>query len=251
MAITPVGNAKSPTTENAANVGPTATVTPPGGLQSGDYVVVLAGYRGTSVTLAVGTTGGQTWTSETAQTQSTTNTSRLFHCRFNGTWSADPTFTVTSGTNAIIAYMTAWRGVHGTTALDLAIAQAGYAAPSTPFDVARAGLTTVTDKAVVLYFWLSSDNNTWAMQTAGLDQIEAMWRVTTTTGLAISLGYMTQWTAGASGSFTNRQTALGGDAGTTHVLALRPATITTILEDRKRIGIGIWRPVPTAQTRRR
>lgn len=251
MAITANGSAKSPTTENAANAGPTATVTPPGGMQSGDYVVVMAAYRGTGVTLAVGTTGGQTWTSETAQTQGTVITSRMFRCAFNGTWSADPTFTVTSGTNGIIAYMSVWRGVHATP-IDTALAQTGYAAPTTPFDVARAGLTTTAKGAAVLYWWLSSDNNTWAMQTAGLDQYEAMWRQTTTTGLAVSLGWLIQPTASlASGSFTNRQSALGGDAGTTHVIALAPATITAMTEEKKRIGIGIWRPVPTAQTRRR
>jgi hypothetical protein len=189
-----------------------------------DYVVVMVAYRGTGVTLAVGESGGQSWTSENEQTQSTVITSRMFHCKFNGTWSADPSFTVTSGTNGIIAYMSVWRGVDPSSPIDTALAQAGYAAPANPYDVTRAGLTTTNNNAVVPYWWLSSDNNQWTLQGShGLSQNEAYWRQTTTTGLSVSMGYKTVATGGsASGDVTNRQTAFGGDAGTTHIIALNP-----------------------------
>jgi hypothetical protein len=227
MAITLFGTAKDPSSENAANAGPTAVVVPPGSMLANDYVVVLAAYRGTGVTLAVGTDGGQSWTSETARTQGTVITSRLFRCKFNGTWSNNPDFTVTAGTNGIIAYLSAWRGVDPSTPIDTALAQTGFAAPANPYDVVRAGLTTTYDNAVAIYWWLSSDNNTWALQgSPGLTQPEAMWRQTTTTGLSVSMGYKTIATGGsASGDATNRQTALGGDAGTTHIISLKPAII--------------------------
>ena len=192
-----------------------------------DYIVVVIVSRTTGDTITNTTTGGQTWTAETAVNQ-TLNSSRVFHARFNGTWSAAPVFNC-AGTVTCTAYMTVFRGVDTTTALDTAVVGSIFAAPSTPFDVGNPGLTTVTADAMVEYVWTSQDDNTWALQSGGptLSQVEPMWTNTSGSDQSISVGYGIIASAGASGAKTNEQTANGGDSGTVFAIALRPSATTT------------------------
>jgi hypothetical protein len=219
--ITLVGTAKDPAVAGAANIGPSAAVVPPVAMQANDYVVVLACYRtGTTTTVSVLTTGGQTWTSSTQVSAAAGNQCRVFHARFNGTWTADPAFGVTAGTATIGAYMLVFRGVDPTTALDVAITGSAVT-PIAPCDVATTGITTATDKAMAIFLWSSVDDNTWALQAGGptLTQPETQWKVGT--NYSFSVGYAEQTPAGATGTSTNRQTLLGCDGATRWSLALR------------------------------
>lgn len=217
------GTAKSPTSDNSANAGPTATITPPGSMTSGQFVVVIATYRGTSGTMTVGTTGGQSWSNAT-QYSSGNFRSNVFWCVFNGTWSANPTFTVTSGTNAILAYMEVWNGVDTSGGpFDVSPTSGSDAGADTTIDIAD--WSTSTNNAVAVNVIVSQDNNTYDTFTGGWTQAESQWRVTTTTGLSSARSYKTQATAGAVGAYSANQATLGPDAAVTWHFALKPVGV--------------------------
>jgi hypothetical protein len=205
-------------------IGPTLAVTPPTGMVSGDVVVMFAHYRGT-VTLEMSETGGQAWSALTQTQYSTTSTSRIFYATYNGTWSADPSVTVTTGTESMVVGMYVFRGVDGSNPLDVVQSTAGYAATT---NVTRSGITTNTGGAMVLAFWSSVDDNSWDLMTRSQTDGVSGWRGLTTvsnqggTDNSISVAYKIMPTAGASGDVTNRQTRNGGDAGATHIIALKP-----------------------------
>jgi hypothetical protein len=202
--------------------GPTSEVTPPGGMKSGDVALIFAYYRG-NVTLSISETGGQTWTALSQVTQGTTNTSGIFYTVFNGTWTANPSVTVGSGTSGLTVAMYVFRGVDPDNVLDVPQSASGYTAPATPFDVTSTGITTNTDGAMVLAFWSSQDDNSWTVQTSGWMNLGGgQIRNQAGTDNSISVAFKIVPTAGASGDVTNRQILNGGDAGTTHILALKP-----------------------------
>src|SRR5258708_5216342 len=99
MAITFFGVSATPT-DNGTNATSTITLAPPLSMVAGDLVFVYSYCRTNSSTIAVTTTGGQTWFSGTAtNSANAVLTSNFFWCRFNGTWSVNPIFTYGASTN--------------------------------------------------------------------------------------------------------------------------------------------------------
>ena len=234
MAITYFAAAAMPADNDATgNAGPTVTITPPGSMATNDYVVVLLSYKSTATNLTFNntTTGGQSWSSDTKRAGATGMMSQIWRCRYNGTWTANPVWTMSnSGTSPMQGAMLVFRGVDTATPIDVAEASAQYAAPSSPFDVTITGVTTGTSGAVVLALWASNDDNSWTVQTAGWTNPggQAQWRNLAGTDISLAAAYKEITPAGASGNITNRQTANGGDSGNTHILALRPAAAAAI-----------------------
>jgi len=98
MAITYFGSASLPTT-HGGNIPSPTVITPPSSMSSGDLVVVACCNRIQDDTQAVSEDGGQTWTAlSTYSGGSTTCTVTWFWCTFNGTWSANPSWSH-GGTN--------------------------------------------------------------------------------------------------------------------------------------------------------
>lgn len=225
MAATFFGDARMPATDDANAAATTATLTPPASMATDDYVVVVVVNDQISQTISISNAGGQTWTSETKQQQNS-STLQIFHCRFNGTWSANPAWSWTTSSPYVV-WMTVFRGIDTTTALDVAVAYAAQAAPATPFDVTIAAnsLTTVTDGAMIVAIWYANDNNTHALQTAGWTNpnAQAQWRNSGGTDCSLAIGYKVQATAGGNEATVDRQLTLGGDSGQSAILALRPA----------------------------
>lgn len=199
---------------------------PPAGMQEGDYVVAVFHVASSGVTLSITNTGGQTWVEESqiAVPGGSTHV-RVFHCRFNGTWDANPVFShnLESG-RAGLLHISVWRNVDETTALDAPYTSEPFAAPSSPYHVTRPEIVTQTDGAVALAIWNSRDNNSWALVTPGWTNVngETQWRDSSIS--SISMAWKKVTPAGGSGAVVNRQSALGGDPGVTHILALRPAS---------------------------
>jgi hypothetical protein len=202
-----------------------------------DYVVVLSSYRTNSGTQNIsvlddtGNTGGQTWVEGTSLNGGTTNTvSRIHHCRFNGTWDANPAFGHnTGGTNPLSGKMLVFRGVNTTTAIDVAIAQVANAAPGTPFDVSIAEITTVTDGAMVVAFWTTDDDNSWTIQTSGFTaSTPAQTRNLSGSDSSIAAAWKIFASAGPTGAVVSRQHTVTDDDTNTHILALRPAPATGV-----------------------
>ena len=106
MSITYFGSASTPADNGTNTANPTA-VTPPGSMLAGDLVLMIGESRASSATLAISSAGGQSWTSGT-QLNQTNCRIMLFWCRFNGTWSANPSVSF-GNTNQHIVVMHVFR----------------------------------------------------------------------------------------------------------------------------------------------
>src|SRR5262245_59007237 len=162
MAITFFGVASQPA-DNSTQVGPTVTVTPPASMVAGDLIIVIGQYRGAgTVNITTSNLGGQSW-SQFRHANATNCRVRLFFCRFNGTWSANPSFTVTSGTLPMTVVMHVFRPTSSTKhfILDVGPTRGTFTAGSTPFTKSITGLTTKQANTVTIAVFASVDDNTW------------------------------------------------------------------------------------------
>lgn len=217
MAITLFGVASGPADGGAQSAGASRALTPPASMVTGDLVDVIVACRGATETLSVATTGGQTWNSETLR-QGNGMAVRRFWCRFNGTWGANPAW-VSGGlvaTDPLSIFMSVWRPTTGTNtwAIDVAEDTNTFTGPVAPSDVTATGRTTLAANTVSIFTFVSLDENTWAIQTGGFTNAgTAQYRNSTGGDLSLSTAYLIKTSAGATGSVTNRQLTLGGDAG--------------------------------------
>lgn len=216
-------SASNPADNGSGNTAP-VVITPPASMQAGDLCFVTVCFSGTSGTLTVSATGGQTWNSLTTRNQ-TRNRARSFWCVFNGTWSASPSWTGSSTSN-VIARMLVFRPDGGTAsswAVDVAESSATYSAPSSPYTVSITGVTTGVPSVVVIAGWTSADDNTWGSLTAGWTALTDP-QIRNTYGTyqqSVSHAYMIKASAGATGNVSQVQATNGGDAGTSIIMAFR------------------------------
>lgn len=217
MTITYYGHAANPAdsaTVKFANPDAPLPITPPAGMATGDLVFVIVALRDIS-SLSVSNAGGQTWTSE-AEVSTGSATHRRFWCTFNGTWSANPTFTAAYlGTYAkMSAVMLVFRPSGSPTwAVDVAQTNATVAL-SSPWDVTATGHTAIAASTVSIATWVSTVTSppVAALQTGGWTNPDSQtqWRNTngTSTDLIISAAYKIQTSAGATGNVVNRFTGV-------------------------------------------
>jgi hypothetical protein len=225
MAITYFGSASTPL-DNATNTANPTVVTPPGSMLAGDLVLMIAESRDSTATLAISNTGGQSWTSETQQNQTNCRI-RLFWCRFNGTWTANPSVSF-GNTNPHIVVMHVFRPSNTSSvwAVDVAQVSGNYAAPGGAHTVTIPGITTITDGALVFAAWASSDNNTWGSLTAGWSTPGlAQYRNSSGNDQSETHAYKVMATAGASGNVSKNQATLGGDAGAYLIIAFKAVIV--------------------------
>ncbi|HYH14575.1 MAG TPA: hypothetical protein VD794_05120, partial [Flavisolibacter sp.] len=146
--------------DNAAQAGPTATIVPPGNMQTGDLVVVYAQYRSgnTDPTLSIAATGGQSWVSETVDNGLANQTIRIFWCRFNGTWTApNPSVQVSTGTAALSASMYVYRPTSPSNFWAIHAGPA-HSTTSTTTNTITPGYNTTVDNTVTMAFWANTSN---------------------------------------------------------------------------------------------
>jgi hypothetical protein len=108
--ITYVGSASNPADNGLTNTSPVA-VTPPS-MKAGDLVYLMAQNReiqANITSIAMSQLGGQTWTEVMTfgGTGVDPPTMKLFTCRFNGTWSANPSvaFVTTTPVNSAVMHV--------------------------------------------------------------------------------------------------------------------------------------------------
>ena len=222
-AISYIASASNPADNGSSNTSP-RDVTPPGGMVTGDLVILVANVTTAGATLAISATGGQAWTSQPDNTTNTTQ--RIFWARFNGTWSANPSVSFSDTTNTTVV-MHVFRPTSGTNtwAIDVAQTNASFAAPGGARDVTITGITTVTNGALVFATWATTDDNSWGLQTAGWSNAgQSQYRNRQSNDSSQSSAYKIMPVAGASGDVVNRQTANAPDAGNSSILAFREVT---------------------------
>ena len=223
MSIAYFNSASTPADGSSNTTNPTV-VTPPTGMLAGDLVLMIGESRDSTATLAISNTGGQSWTSETQQNQTNCRI-RLFWCRFNGTWSANPSVSF-GNTNQHIVVMHVFRPSNTSSVWQVDVAQVSnnFSAPVSPYTVTIPGITTITDGALVFAAWASTDNNTWGSLTAGWST-PGLAQYRNNSNLSQTHAYKVMATAGASGNVSKNQATLGGDAGAYLIIAFK-AVIT-------------------------
>lgn len=203
------------------DVGPNATIPAPAGLVVGDLCVVYCYYRGATQSWSITTTGGQSWV-PCATHRSATQMVQAFWCRFNGTWAANPVFTVGSGAETAIAVLHAFRGNRGADsrwALDqppLLNSGAGTA-------FAVAGVTPQALRTISIACVASLDDNTYTLTAPGRWRRlgGAQYRSTGGRDGAVAFASLAQNAAQPTGAVTFTQATLGADAGITLVLTFK------------------------------
>jgi hypothetical protein len=219
--MTYFGSASTPVDNGSNNANPTA-VTPPGSMQAGDLVLMIGQARANAGALTISAPGGQSWTSETQQNQSNCRL-RLFWCRFNGTWSANPSVSMGSAANNTVV-MHVFRPSNTSSVWAVDVAQVSGTFTNASTTVTIPGITTITDGALVFAAWASSDDNTWGTLTgtgAWFTPGSAQYRNTSGADASQTHAYRVMATAGATGNVSKTQLTLGPDAGARLIIAFR------------------------------
>ena len=228
ISITYISSASTPADGGNNTTNPTVVI-PPGSMQAGDLVLMIGLSRDSTATLAISNTGGQSWTSETQQNQTNCRL-RLFWCRFNGTWSANPSVSF-GNTNPHIVVMHVFRPSNTSSVWQVDVAQVSgnFAAPPAPRTVTIPGITTNTDGALIFATWATADNNTWGNLTAGWTTPgSAQYRNSSGNDQSQTHAYRVMATAGATGNVSKNETGSGGggyEAGAYLIIAFK-AVIT-------------------------
>ena len=218
-AITYQGSASNPA-DGGSLGSATVAVTPAGGTQAGDLIILVANSRNTSNTIAISNTGGQTWTAETAN-GITNTTRRIFWAQYNGTWSANPSVSFASSTATTVS-MHVFRPTISTNTWAIDVAQNLSTFTNASTDVSIASITTLNNGALVFANWASTDNNSWNIQTGGWSTAgSGQYANRDGNDSSQSSAYKIMPTAGASGAVVNRMSAAGTDAGVTAILAFK------------------------------
>jgi hypothetical protein len=225
MSIAYFGYANTPTDNQTNTANPTA-VSPPAGMLAGDLVLITAVSRASSGTLDIFNDGSQSWTKETQQNQTNCRI-RLFWCRFNGTWDANPSVSF-GNNNPHIVVMHVFRPSNPSSVWQVDVAQVpgNYPAPGGAHTVTIPGITTNTDGSLVFAYWGSQDNNTWGNLTAGWTTPGlAQYRNSSGNDQSQTHAYRIMATAGDTGDVSKDQTGGGSDRGAYLIIAFK-AVIT-------------------------
>lgn len=220
-------NINSTPADNGTQAGPTVAVAPPGSMVAGDLVCMVAGYKNSGVTMAVSATGGQTWTSETAGGGATSGlTIRLFWCRFNGTWGANPSVTITSGTLAMSVHLLVFRPNAGssTWSVSAAMAVTDQGASANIAPVARA--IPIGDMGFSAC--ISNDDNTYTSGGGGYTLIGTQFRNLQGNDIAMGFAYKE-----SVNNFTDnpvwQQATLGNDTWATLFIGFHENPVTVFI----------------------
>ena len=227
----------------AANAGPTVTIDKDAGAlssaQAGDLIVVVVQYRAVADTGTMGQVlpneyGGQNWNIERGHTGSSHH-SRIIWCRFNGTWTADPTFShyvngAVSGSLALTAVAMVFRP--DSTAKHWVVCngpiRGTFTAGSSPFTKTITGLTPRKNDTVTVGVFSTADDNTWgSLSGTNWTQsgLSAQYRNTTGSDQSLAIVYQLQGTAAATNNVSLNQATLGGDAGGTQIVSFAAITM--------------------------
>ncbi|MBW0179435.1 hypothetical protein [Sediminibacterium sp.] len=200
----------------------TPAVTPPADMEDGDLILLIGQRRVSNITFTISATGGQDWNALPALTGTANVSARIFWCRFNGTWTANPSISMSgTGGNTITMHVFrppsrgyAWK-------LDVDQVQTGSAAAAT---ITRTGVTTDNANTVTLASWFTADDNSWG----NLNDISGTgWAVTGNaqyrnrqgTDQSATFAHLIRTTSGATGNVSKQQTANGNDATRTAIVS--------------------------------
>jgi hypothetical protein len=197
--------------DNGTNATTTITLTPPASMVTGDLVVVTLTQRGTA-TFSVGIDGGQSWNSIGRNVGTANVALETYWATYNGTWSANPRFDFSAGTNTT-GVMIVFRPDDNTKVWATEqIATTNAAAAAT---ITVTGVTPANAPNVTLASWNSADDNTWGTLTGTnwvKTSLSAQYRNLAGSDASSTFAYQLQATAAATNNVSQTQLTLGNDA---------------------------------------
>lgn len=219
MAITYVGATSNPLDNATLYDSVERAIDPTGlGAVTGDLIYFCISRKSLG-SITLNNTGGQTWTAGTLR-QTGSSSSIVYWCRYNGTWSNNPSIvTIANATVVINLFLAVFRPTTGsnTWAIDVAEGWASYSAPVTPYDVTATGRTTIAANTVTIAMFYDRKDTTWVLQTGGWSNTGgAQYRNPDTVNfqsICMSFAHKIQTAAGATGNVVNRQSANPGFPG--------------------------------------
>jgi hypothetical protein len=206
---------------NASLASATVAVTPPASMQQGDLVIMIGQRRASNVTLTVSATGGQIWNALPILTGTNNVSPRIFWCRFNGTWTANPSVAMTTAsTNTVVMHVFRPPGRNYSWAVDVDQVAVNQASNST---ITITGVTTVRPNTVTLAAWFTADENTWGAPSAGWTTTgSAQYRNLAGTDQSCTFAHQIRTTAGSTGNVAKTQTSLNPDAAKSAIVTFYP-----------------------------
>lgn len=219
MAITFLNAPAVPTDNGTNTTNPTAFSNPPStGMATGDLVVVFAWCRTGSATIAVSNAGGQTWNSFTSQSSANATLSlNVFWCRFNGTWSAAPSFSFGATTNNNV-WMVIFHPTSGSNLWGIDPNKSGVftdTAAAASFTIADWSTSLPSTVSIVGFF--TDDDNLWGSPGGSWTTSGMNLQIRNTSGNDASgaVCYQILTALGAVGACTRSESTLGNDGGFT------------------------------------
>jgi len=153
--ITYLGSSSMPG-NGASDGGGITVVTPPASMQIGDLVVLYGVARDGGATIAQYQLGGQTWNALPNMSGAPRNvSSRAFWCRFNGTWTANPSLNITANNAPRSAILHVFRPTTQSKqwGVDVALTSSLHSVLYTPYTATINGVTTVNSSTVTIASW--------------------------------------------------------------------------------------------------
>lgn len=215
MAITLFGSASTPT-DNGTNTTDPTVVTPPLNMLAGDLVMLIASARNASATIAISQQGGQSWNSfATSNGTFATLSIKFMWCRFNGTWSANPSVSFASATCNIVAMVVfrpsssshVWAIDAGNTG--------GYSNQAAAASFTVSSATPQNPSNVSVAIACTDDDNTWTISGTNWvkTSLSTQYRNTSGSDASISWAYQIQTVAANTNSCVHTQATNGNDPG--------------------------------------
>lgn len=215
-------NSNSNPTDNGSLNSSIPAVTPPPDMEDGDLVLLIGQRRVSNVSFIISETGGQDWNELPALTGTGNVSARIFWCRYNGSWVADPSINMSgTGGNTIIMHVFrppsrgyAWK-------LDVDQEQTGSAAAAT---ITRAGITTQNANTITLASWFTADDNSWGSlnDISGTGWVvtgDPQYRNRQGQDQSATFAHLIRTTAGSTGDVSKEQTQFGNDAARTAIVS--------------------------------
>jgi len=210
--------------DNGSNAtDPTVAIAEPASMLAGDLCFVYASKRTASGAISVNATGGQTWTAfTTTASANATLSANVFWCRFNGTWSAHPSFTYNATTNNSFI-MLVFRPVTQSNSWAVDAAQTGIFV-----DRAAAASFTITGwtpghaNNVNIGAWNTDDDNTWGTLTGDnwtKGTLSNQYRNIAGNDVSASFAYQLQGSAAATNNVSQTEATNGNDGGFTFAIS--------------------------------
>lgn len=188
----------------------------------GDLVIMVGQRRASNITLTISETGGQVWNALPILTGTNNISPRIFWCRFNGTWSADPSVAMTAAsTNTVVMHVFRPPGRNYSWAIDVDQQTTAHAAAAT---ITRTGVTTIRPNTVTIAAWFTADDNSWGnlndiSGTGWVVTGEPQYRNRQGQDQSATFAHLIRTTAGNTGNVSKQQTQFGNDATRTAIVS--------------------------------